>query len=164
MKTINELNSKAWYRLLKVFFILVFIFIIVAYVEMISTKMMDNINLEKSTIKCESGNKETSLKDAGILPSIYYIDSHTDYLIRTRCGKIKFIPSENKFSNIINNEGDYSVDLIYYNDWIGMIVRITIFIILLSAIFEIIRRIFYYIALGKINPSEKNLFKKFMKK
>lgn len=150
-KTIQGLNSKIWYRTLKVFFILVFLFIVAIYIGIISSKLAHTINLEKSTIKCELGNEVLSLKDAGILGPIHYIDTFVDDLIRIKCGKIDFIPSENRFSNL-NNEGNYSTNLIYDNNWVGIIVRIIVFTTLLAILFEIIRRIFYYIVLGKIRP------------
>lgn len=65
MKTIKELNSAWWYRMLKVIFILFFILIATIGTFLIFLDTPKKVDLNKSMVNCENGVKTKVLTAAG---------------------------------------------------------------------------------------------------
>lgn len=95
MKTISELNSKAWYRLLKVFFILAFLTILIsANALFVFSRGFKNINQDKTLIQCTYGNKnvftpqsiDIQLNNSDFINEVFdykiFFENYNDYLIR----------------------------------------------------------------------------------
>lgn len=94
MKTINELNSRAWYRLLKVVYGLLFLLILVVFNWIIVSDGIKSIDNNKTTISCAYGNKKVlTSQQIGIELSNYqfrdgfnyknFFEGYNDYAIKT---------------------------------------------------------------------------------
>ncbi|MFA5188499.1 MAG: hypothetical protein WC460_04015 [Patescibacteria group bacterium] len=57
MKTISELNSKGWYRLIKVIFILVFIIVLIGYNIFVFYNGVRHVDQKQTIIQCNLGAK-----------------------------------------------------------------------------------------------------------
>ena len=91
MKTIAELNTKAWYRLLKVTFGLSFIILLITLNTIIFSDGIRKINREKTLIKCNSKNKaEFSPASINLNLSSKYFQEQFNYK--------KFFEDNNEFS------------------------------------------------------------------
>lgn len=68
-KTVSQLNEKAWYRLLKVVFIILFLIVLVIFNVIVFSNGIRQINYKKTLITCkitQSENKKISLSDVGV--------------------------------------------------------------------------------------------------
>lgn len=160
--SIKKLQTKIWYRFIKVLFILAIIFTLFIGIGIFIDKKTREINYEKSTITCNSGNKK-SLNDKVILEK--FADLNTVNLrfrdnsdlakaIKTDVQKLCEISKEGmnndldklaKVNFAKNNFGDFR-----QKDWLSVIG-----IILMILFFEeTIRRTFYYIVLGNFFPNK----------
>lgn len=204
-KTINYLNSKMWYRLVKVVYLFLFLVIILVANIIIIEQGIGRLNQNKTIIYCLHGDKRVlTAKQAGVYFSNgdfkngfdykKYFEGYNDYDIKdilTAC--YDKTPNENvhviqrvyeiigfkdepkeynknyldeqikKISEpfITNTQMasylDYSIRLfdikpVYsYNEFIKYFVITNLFILFL---FEVLRRIFYYIVLGTIKPKK----------
>jgi hypothetical protein len=117
-KTIKELNQKAWYRLLKVIFIITFLF--AGVLSWTDTKPYDETT---SYVVCRNGQK--------------YLNNPFN--------------SVDYYTNKCNGEWKAQDITKTYNSWGEVFVGLFTVVV----IFEIIRRIFYYIVLGTILPKKK---------
>lgn len=171
-KTISYLNSKMWYRFVKVSYAISFLVILSFSILLIvdenkPRKILDNDTTE---IACKYGNKKTfTAKIIGVTvydyPEFKFASWDNDKIL-------KFCNAENEKIEVTNFATDQKVQTDLKN-FIGAGYDIKpsyknegsyssmIFYILLSFIgtllfFEIIRRTFYYIVLGKIFPKKKN--------
>ncbi len=167
-KTLAYLNSKVWYRLLKVIFIILILIssgiaIAIAFSEVGSYQ-------EDYTVVCNYGNKETFLanKDKGIwnIPSHYdYKDSlaklpeATKKEIKTACG-MTTDELNTKLTATLNGNDDgkklfelirTKINIYTTNKAISLSLS---FVFVILIFFEIIRRVFYYIVLGKFRPNK----------
>ena len=203
MKTLKELNEKAWYRFLKVIYILLLILVIAvtSFIILGDNNGFKTVDNEKTEIKCNVGNKKVfKASEHGIKFSNYHFDNgsidyprflqYNNYIgidILKACGSFIFIDNsliiqksfeiysdlslskkeaDDKWNSAYNemyNLGDYDkVKLLNFNAqmfnvvpqftyfYVIKLLGISILVILL--IFEIIRRAFYYIVLGKVIP------------
>jgi len=68
MQTIRELNSKIWYRALKVIYVLIFISILVVSALIVVDNFAPKFDDERSYIKCDNGKTfhSETLKDNNI--------------------------------------------------------------------------------------------------
>lgn len=208
MKTLQALNEKAWYRFLKVIYILLLILVIaVTFIIIYSSnhgfKTIDN---KKTEIKCNVGNKKVfKASEHGIELSDYYFDNgklnYPNFLqyhnsdaidILIACGiKINDNTTDNSlilqksyeiYSDFslskkeaddrwdsaykeMYNLGDYDkVKHLKFNGqmfevvpqftYLYVIKLLVISILIILLIFEITRRAFYYIVLGKVFPTK----------
>lgn len=94
MKTINELNSKAWYRLLKIVYGLLFLLILVVFNWIIVSDGIKSIDNNKTAISCTYGDKKIlTPQQIGIELSNYqfrdgfnyknFFEGYNDYAIKT---------------------------------------------------------------------------------
>lgn len=139
-KTTGCLNSKIWYRFIKVICIVCFLIVLVialfiSYYAYKPRKVFDN---EKSYIQCNNG-MIYNLKQNEVHLFSDYIDSYDDQKFRKWC-----------------SDGNYKLISRYKieGSWGSVSLTMLLTIIGLTTIFEIIRRIFYYIVLGAIFPSK----------
>lgn len=166
-KTIEELNEKAWYRLLKVlytgFFAVVTVIALLGIHE--STVPYDIVNQDASTVVCNSGNERTfAFSDiSGLYITTYDIKgfgfnkttttdswetddilsacgiSKTEYLAAKTSGEASFY-----INPIIITEGGTD-EFVQYS---------AIALIIIFAIFEIVKRSFYYVVTGTFSPKK----------
>jgi hypothetical protein len=163
-KTISYLNSKAWYRLMKVIYLFIFaastvISVVIVYGNNTTNKIDDYL------VVCNYGNRISyyARKDKNI-----YFDEYD-----LRENKASFANYQNldirQACGITNEEAQAWVREIVQGSSSATLYTITktqIFeggvanaasyslldILIITLIFEIFRRIFYYIVLGKIAP------------
>ncbi len=168
MKTITELNTKIWYRFVKVIFII--LMLIIAGISVTVAFSEVGSYQDDFIVKCNLGNKTTftANKDKGI-----YIPTYNDYStnleklpdwakegIHKAC-EITKEESFNKLDAIMKGTDDGSkfYDLTptkvptttYFSASMWSLLAILIALI----IAEIIRRASYYILLGAIRPPKK---------
>lgn len=94
MKTINELNGKAWYRLLKIIFGLCILLILIAFNWIIIIDGAKSVDNNKTTISCTYGDKKVlTPQQIGVELSNYqfrdgfnyknFFEGYNDYAIKT---------------------------------------------------------------------------------
>lgn len=164
MNTTSELNNKWWYRLIKVGYILLIaaacvISVAVAF-EQVGTYQVDYL------VVCNYGNKTTFIankdKDIYNIPQYYnYSESlaklpdSTKIQLQSACG-ITQAEMDAKFENVNDNKKLFDLTQTKVNTtshWSATLWSILSIVITL-VIAEIIRRIFYYIVLGKVKPAK----------
>lgn len=84
-KTITYLNSKMWYRFIKVIFILSFILAIIFPLIGVYFEYKPEFDNKKSYVVCKDG-RTVSLEDNNIYLYSSYIGSNDDLTIKQRCG------------------------------------------------------------------------------
>jgi len=183
MKTIRELSSKIWYRSFKVIYVLVFIIIFSYIVKLISEKFAPYkiIDNDKSLIICDSGNaytfKEYYYNNSGFVEKEKFCLSAQElekrnkvcseygerysglknYIERIRLGLPDPPPLPKECQKIPIN---YKVKEVYkiIGGW-HLVVGYSIFVALVMfGIWILIRKIFYYILLSRLNLLISKLF------
>lgn len=136
MKTITELNSHWWYRLIKVAYIilgLIFIISIFTYLAYDSRPVLD----ETQTVARCSNGKILSFQNQSVSRAYDYGDTFT---LMGLCG----------------DDASVSVNPIYTSfDWINFALGSIVLLLGLFLLLELIKRVFYYIVLGKVIPSKE---------
>lgn len=167
MKTISELNNKWWYRLIKVVYLTVFSLSFVGYPVAVFLSYGPEYDNDKSYIKCANG-KDFILSKNGINLSSNYMYSWDKDKAENLCfdGVIKYESSgassgllkeflKPKVISITNNSGKYELVSRYtsrnYFATIGLSLLSMAITIL---VFELIRRVFYYVVLGSLKPKK----------
>ena len=213
-KTISDLNSKGWYRLLKVFFVLSFLVIAGSYNMFIYSDLYKNPESYIEKIICNYGNKKilgsekytqidqmnileacygNKLKDRWELTDIkYYISENTSkpnisytlmdkisgwgyqkeesvntnyneaisIALSRRIDEIHEMIShmnlnprtENEISEGLNSK---LYSLSFANSYKKYIVYLILGNFIILGIFEIFRRVFYYVVLGTFKPHKR---------
>ena len=139
---IKKLERKTWYRALKVVYILSFLVAVIfilytVYEEKAPRKVVDQ---ERSVIICDNGKE--------------YIPDSEDYI-----GEIGMISFEayKKFGRICSDKGYASGDIGSFapkvehkteGSWLVLVVFLVLSVLAVALVFEVIKRIFYYIVLG----------------
>lgn len=209
-KTLSYLNSRVWYRLVKVAYILLFIFVLVSFNLFVIATGIKRVDLDKTRIQCSyKDKKEFSPKNINLdLKRTDFVDDQFYY--RNFFGEI----NEYEIKNILKEcydaptirnidifalqrtyeitgtkEAQKEYDKSYLSSELDKIVKgyktnqekmsyldfsINLFEIrpafnyttfardfllgnlTITLIFELFRRIFYYISLGKLNPRVRN--------
>lgn len=164
MQTISELNKKIWYRFIKVIFILIIT---------ISSGLAVYINFDAvgsyqddHRITCNYGNKTNFLayKDKNIYLSLDYylhglvgLSDNTKEKIQSIC-EISQEELTAKLDRIFKGNDnskrlfDITKEKVITNTYWTAIIWSIISVLIILLIFEIIKRAFYYIVLGKIKP------------
>ena len=159
-KTVEFLNTKAWYRTVKVVYILsVLVVIFLIFSIFLDSQVLD---IPNSKIICQYGNEKSFLiKELykNSVPTILEIyddyndlknaETSLDILGACEVKEIKqLIISGRTYGDVTPYviEKKYKIQFDY----------LLIALLVTTAIFEAIRRIFYYIVLGTINPQGKH--------
>jgi hypothetical protein len=168
MKTITELNTKIYYRFVKVIFII--LMLVVAGISVAVAFSEVGSHQDDFNVACNYGNKNTftAYKDKGIYISTYYdystsladLSESAKKELQTACG-ISKDEMTTKFDAIFNgtDDGKKFFDLTptkvvtstYFTASMWSLLAIVIVII----ISELIRRAFYYVVLGSLRPHKK---------
>jgi len=162
-KTISYLNSKMWYRFIKVIYLLILFLSLVGYSVAIFVYYGPRYDNDKSYIKCANGKNFILSQNEINLHSDFMWDSDIEKA-KSLCfdGTVNFTTDKYGQTRLghtskTDNSGKYELVNIYTNrNWIATIGFILLSIIGNLLVFEAIRRAFYYIALGTIRP--KNNF------
>jgi hypothetical protein len=207
-KTIEFLNSKMWYRLLKVVYLIALVGVVLASNGVLVDEGVSRLDRDKTFIYCNGGEKRLSAKQAdvslngydfsrgfnykeyynsysnsfsitGILMACYNIPPTLDIFLTQRVAEIKGVGNNKreydekyfneqielmKKSPISKSYLDYSIELfniepVYsYSQFIKLFLVINLSIL---ALFDFLRRVFYYVFLGTIKPSKKSLDTKY---
>lgn len=181
-KTISHLNSKAWYRLIKVIYlavILIALGISTTVIVEANSRRFDNKN---SYITCNDGRKfylkDTSVHlSGGYVPSYYESDVRHLCLTNSELGDKAKNKYPAQYSDLTNEEigrrlrdnnalfiesvnvqtKNYNLTSIYKErNWLMTIGKAILAGAIILLAFEIFRRIFYYIILGRIFPIKKS--------
>lgn len=185
IKTINELNSRVWYRVLKVLYIFSFIAIVAITLFLVFVEHktpIEEIDHSNTKIICNLGNKNTFNKnqvfeglDQFFKEEQYYKIDRLKSVIQNKCeitqeilnkfeltrGETKdgrtpvlWSDGESSFNATINGLTGYEIEEKYkYTGGLDAVIGYSILsLLVLIIIFEAIRRIFYYIILGKLMP------------
>lgn len=148
MKTISELNSKVWYRFLKVIYVLLFIlglfYALIGGFFVVSPTFVN----EKSYIKCNDG-REFTLNELGIsLPGPYVpYQGYEDIVIKQNCGSTQWEKNNGYYV-----KKNYTLMPSLTRDWFTTIGLSVFYVIVTIIIFQLIKRVFYYIILGSFRP------------
>ncbi len=164
MKTISELNSKIWYRILKVAYVLFFIPLFICAIISGYLINLPKFDSEKSYIKCGDG-RQLGLEENGIHLYSPYVYSWEGKEIKKLClsGKYK----NNTTGEILTAQtyvDKFGIDSINDNfivvpvhtkvNWFFVIGLSLLSIIATRLLWELIKRIFYYIVLGNFRPKK----------
>lgn len=168
-KTIKTLNEKWWYRLLKVIYIVLLIMFVFSAITLSFSsyspkKIYDN---EKSFIVCDDG-REFSLEENNVYLGISgRISTSDDKKFNSWC----LDGSEEKVENVdgriarlkkslATNKVEKEKNYIFFSsykiigDWNNVMLSIFFSMLTIFAVFELFRRIFYYVILGKMKPKK----------
>ena len=154
-KTISYLNSKAWYRFIKVIYILCVFFVILIEISIVISEYQPKFDNNNSYITCHDGRK-INLKENNIYLYRDYISFTDENRIKNICKTDKQKSLDEIWANTkVNNSKNYELVAIYKPaDKVEAIGVLFIFIVITLLFFEIIKRIFYYIAFGTIKPAK----------
>ena len=155
-KTIVSLNSKWWYRLLKVVFVGAQLLIILLLIGINLGNFAPQFDYEQSFVYCDNGFSFLPT-DVGLLVYSNYLSPYDDEKIRNLCartivknadGSLKLTPS-----TFLPDEKNYKFAAKYTDrNWMGFFGFSVTGILITLLIFEIGRRIFYYVGLGTFRP------------
>lgn len=154
-KTLDTLNNKAWYRLIKVLFIFLYIIILALVIKLNvddekPRQVLDSYN---TTISCRGG---TTYK-AGESGIVFSSESDLSWKNRLKefCMSSKLLPNEYiKPLDYVNQNYDINFAHKEVGSWGGALLNAFFAAFVFVFIFEIIRRAFYYVILGKIFPKK----------
>ncbi|MEI6510656.1 MAG: hypothetical protein WCO25_01285 [Candidatus Uhrbacteria bacterium] len=177
--SIQELNTRVWFRLLKVVSVCVLLFVIAAsYYLFIIHQNGLAINYDDSTIRCGSG-KSSTLVDAKIssdeiFSRLYNGQLHVDDTsILTHCN-FSFrdetesrrlmtdclLSSELTDSECFDKHRLYNLSIITQPRWLNISLAFLGLPLIWILLFRIFARIFYYIVLGRFNPPKNSTTQK----
>jgi len=182
METISELNTKWWYRLLKVVFVaslLISLLIAVVTPYFFYPKKVD---LTQSVIRCDNGkvldmsnynvsgsyvpyNEASKIKyecldaDSGLNSEEVEIVEYAKANGKTREEAMQALSQyrTDRFNSegVISMGDNYTFTVIYKDiEWLKIMFSILISSLTAIFIFELVRRCFYYIVLGSIRPKK----------
>lgn len=192
MKTIADLNSKWWYRLIKVVYILALLFFLIAPVVGIVFSYAPEFDGINSYARCKDGRTVNLIKNDVHLYS-EYVWSSDDKIIKDRCAnsftleEVKNGISDDQVINrmLANSNTEYNVEAALEagatkkqigdylktqieknteytlvsaytpRNWIATIGFSLLSVVITLLVFEVAKRIFYYILLGSIRPHKK---------
>lgn len=166
METIEALNSKWWYQLLKVVYVGFFIIALIGGYKLIADSYNTEVDNKKSFIKCEDGQKfyleennfYVSWGDelrgtgdvvarsmslcAGISVENFNILDFVDDTVSAQVG----------FTRPVKK--NYDVIVINKVLWVEFLTVVLLVILGTPLTFEAIRRAFYYVILGSLRPKK----------
>lgn len=162
--TLEQLNEKWWYRFIKVIWVLVILFASIAFVwEIFNARTYPN--MYKSYAECASG-KTIGLHKAGIFRDWEPVrDSDQDVNLRYFCINqgTEFVSLSSEYmsftekQDLLKNAPSINYEIKHVSDYgVFLAVIYSVLAVLGTLLFqELIRRIFYYIILGKFFPERR---------
>jgi hypothetical protein len=154
MKTIKTLNSKAWYRLLKLIYIFFFLFALLGVLIIIwsnsylsDESVLENLDTSSSEI----------LEEMRLTAPMDYTDQDIRFLTAVKeLGVEQDVAFEELYKQKANDKVEQIVDSNKDSMLLKSKILSSIFLIaLLASIFEILRRSFYYVILGTFRITGK---------
>lgn len=134
MKTISELNAKWWYRLMKVAYIITALVFIASIFGYMAYDSKPEIDRNQTVGRCGNG-KLLSFQNESVSRAYEYNDRFT---LGGLCGDDSY---------------SFSVAPVYTPfDLINFGLGSGVFLLVLFLFLELVKRVFYYIVLGKIMP------------
>lgn len=175
MKNISYLEAKAWYRLVKVIFVLFIISITALMIAIVFSENRGIPDMANSKITCQFGekkqflvkevfNNDEILKLSSDFNDYKDIDSLFSEKIINLCKtplditKRSFTPEEMNAAypevSYKNIRDFYTIDLLYKNKTINSLLYSLLVLLSVAGVCEIIRRVFYYVILGTMTPKK----------
>lgn len=172
MKTISELNQRIWYRLLQVVYALCFSILTIVILSLIYNfkKPHREFDANLSYIQCKN-DKKINLTENNIYSD--FITKEDDEKIRILCrGDDKSLlddlllagvyPEDYNQQDIeeakkrVEEREGYTLisNFKQVGSWQYLVLYCAVVILVILSIFELVRRIFYYIVLGRIKPEK----------
>jgi hypothetical protein len=182
MKTISELNTRWWYRLVKVIYILAFLAFSIGLIAAMAAEEAPSTTEDNSssTIRCLAGNlKSFRYSELALTGNVSLTSLNDKALGYLEIAAICEIPTPSgtqftmndlglgirnyqKTQNLSEGWKDTTLDSVLYfpktkvvGNWYSVAGFAFLILTVLIIIFEIIRRIFYYIILGSLRPKKK---------
>lgn len=135
MKTISDLNEKWWYRLGKIFFVILGIFLL-GNIVVISSFLYGPHQLEEvASLECDNGVVIT-LEDGLLVSDDHYLDTCTQL-------------GDTEATSFDYYDGDPDIK------WIRLVSFVLLGLVAVIIFLEGLRRIFYYVTLGKFFPPKR---------
>lgn len=169
MKTVSELNSKWWYRLVKVAYVAVFAIFALGAVSAITDEFWPTSIVIDHEVVCLEGNRSTfqASRDERIDLSSYSSDiglstlsNPQRYSLRVACGLEA--KAETPREAIIAMRGNDTIPAITITEisltdggFVEAIVYSLAALLGVAVVFELFRRLFYYVVLGSLRPKKK---------
>lgn len=174
-KTISYLNSKAWYRFLKVIFVVMFLIVLMGFNSIIFSDGIKKLDLTKSTIICNADETlgtekhQITFEDVDKYFIVKEFDNYNYYnFIKTwkddalaivnKCNEgSKWHPRLIDFGPNINPP-EFEINPVY--SYITFVEYFIVGNLIVLFIFEAIRKAFYYVVLGSLKPAKKEMKEK----
>lgn len=168
LNTLADLNSKWWYRLLKVVYAGIFIVMsLLMLVAVYDENEPDTLVVDHKII-CTAGNHSTfqASKDKRIdlsgYSSTFGLESLSNaqrYALRIACGEEEIQSSPREILNAkYNNDTLPSIEIedVYLTNgsWLEVLFYSVAYLIAAALLFEFGRRLFYYVVLGTWKPKD----------
>ena len=169
-KTISHLNNKAWYRLLKVIFGLIFLIVLGVCNYNIYYDGIKRLDLDKTIVNCnvydlldnDVPSHQITLKqvDSYFNNNEFNNFNYTDYIKNYNYNALAIAnkcQENSKYHFRIVKFGTSTTPIFIINPTYSYIEFFRLFIIynfIILFIFEAVRRTFYYIVLGSIKPEK----------
>ncbi len=143
-----HLEKKLWYRFVKVIYF-VFFFLFVLFVVMLASSERPYVNVDsnKSLITCNNGKIYSAGKNSIYLDSDGSLSDYNEENVRKLCEYDILNDYLDKYKRPENV--NYKLNVGYYGSWEEVIKILVIGEIIVFLVFEIIKRVFLYIAVGK---------------
>lgn len=155
-------ETRMWFRLSKVVYYL-FLFLVILFVCVYAYSVRPTsssyTDSNKTIIKCNNG-KTYNAKENGFF-LVYYsdVDTGADKILKILCeygiSIIKDITKANQFKNKIPQSVNYQIEFVettnIYGSWEEVLLVLLVGIPVTIVVFEIVKRLFLYITIGK-NP------------
>jgi len=179
MKTVSELNSKWWYRLVKVAYVICFLLISTLIIEntIDAKRPYQTIDLDNSFMVCTNFVNQRlgtfSYTRLGVSQSDRSYNPSND-TVSEKCnipeykdnpdtintaGRSRFSFVQNQNSEWVKEiRGSYRLEETEktVGSWLNVTLLVFLQIVGVAIVFEIVRRITYYIILGTIKPKKLN--------
>jgi len=168
--TTTYLNTKIWYRFLKIIYVFIFISALAYGVMWLIEEHSpyETVDRYKSLIVCNSGNTYTfsevgnvsddiAMKELCLSPAEKII--RKEQILNGGSGFQAFLERKGLSSepNLLAIPINYKIQTVYktIGGWHLVFGYFLLWILIICVALEIIKRAFYYIVLGKINPPKK---------
>ena len=167
METIKDLNSKWWYRLLKVVYVGLFVIALIGGYELIVDSYNTEVDNKASFIKCENGQKFYLEENNFYISWSNELRGAGDVIARSMslCAGIpvenfnilNFVEDRdsNQMGNVRSLKKNYELVVVDKVLWGDFLITIFLIILFIPLIFELIRRSFYYVILGSLRPKKE---------